>query len=45
MQPDRNPDPRVREDDIYTRILLLMKIYVELRLHTLPYVTSLSLIT
>ena len=32
MQPDRNLDPRLREDDIYTRILLLLKIYVELRL-------------
>ena len=32
MQPDRNLDPRFREDDIYARILILLKIYVELRL-------------
>ena len=32
MQPDRNLDSHFREDDIYTRILILLKIYVELRL-------------
>ncbi len=33
MQPERNLDPRFREDDIYTKILILLKIYVELRLN------------
>ncbi len=39
LQPARNLDPRFHEDkfsgdDIYTRILLLLKIYLELRLNT-----------